>query len=46
VVREEKDCDAQVGWGGHGVRESGPLKSSSELFTHLIPAFRCLRNLG
>ena len=19
VVREEKDCDAQVGWGGHGV---------------------------
>jgi hypothetical protein len=44
VVREEDDCDAQVGWGGHGVLESGPLTSSCKLFIHLILTFRCLRN--
>jgi hypothetical protein len=46
VVREEEDCNAQVGWGGDGVRESGPLTSSCKLFIHLILAFRCLRNPG
>jgi len=43
VAREGEDCDVQVGWG-YGVRESGPLSSSSKLFNHLILAFRCLRN--
>ena len=32
--------------GGHGVRESGPLSSSSKLFIHLILAFRCLHDPG
>jgi hypothetical protein len=39
-----EDCDAQVGWGGHDVRELGPLTSSCKSFIHLILAFRCLNS--
>ena len=36
LVAIGEDCDGQVGWGGHGIRESGPLSSSCKSFIHLI----------
>lgn len=48
VVREEKDCDTQVGWGGHGVMnqtDKQPIFSSEVTRIHRYPFPAVVRRL-